>query len=63
MNLDSSLDLYNKAFSVTDDGIWDWNLEADTIYFSPTWNTMLGYKDDEIKNDFYAWESLYIQMI
>jgi PAS domain S-box-containing protein len=57
-NLESSLDLYNKAFNVTDDGIWDWNLEKNIVYFSPTWKNMLGYDINEIKNDFTQWEKL-----
>ncbi len=56
--LENSLDLLNKAFSVTDDGIWDWNLEKNIVYFSPRWKTMLGYNEDEIKNDFLGWENL-----
>lgn len=31
-------------------GIWDWNLETDTIYFSDMWKTMLGYGPGELSN-------------
>ncbi|MCB0221596.1 MAG: EAL domain-containing protein, partial [Chrysiogenetes bacterium] len=32
----------------TNDGIWDWDLEEDRIYFSERWLAMLGYKPGEI---------------
>jgi PAS domain S-box-containing protein len=38
----------NLAISAVDDGIWDWDLRAGTIYFSPKWKAMLGYADDEL---------------
>ena len=53
-----SLDLLNKAFIATDDGIWDWNVVENSVYYSPRWKAMLGYTNDEIKNDFLGWEKL-----
>lgn len=36
-------------------GIWDWNLQTNEIYFSPIWKNLLGYKDDEIKDELDTW--------
>ncbi len=43
------------ALEGLDQGVWDWNMEADTVYFSPGWKAMLGYGDDEIGNHFDEW--------
>src|SRR5690606_24552157 len=39
------------------DGVWDWDLLSDRIYFSPTWKTLLGYAEDEIGDSPEEWRS------
>ncbi len=56
--LKKSDERFNLAMQATSDGIWDWNLISNAIYYSPGWKSMLGYADDEIKNEFSEWERL-----
>jgi len=49
---------FELAMSASQDGLYDWNLVNNTIYYSPAWKRMLGYKDDELTNDYSVWEKL-----
>ena len=40
------------------DGVWDWDLTTNQVYYSTRWKEMLGYTDREVKNHFSSWESL-----
>ena len=44
------------AFSGNRDGLWDWDLINNTVYFSQRWKEMLGYRNDEIENTFSTWQ-------
>ena len=47
---------FNLAMQASNDGLFDWNLETNEIYYSPGWKRMLGYQDHELANDFTVWE-------
>ncbi len=49
---------FDLAMKATKDGIYDWDLLTDGIYYSPGWKKMLGYEDHELENKFSVWENL-----
>jgi PAS domain S-box-containing protein len=54
--LRESRERFDLAVRGSDAGIWDWDLRTNAVYFSPRWKGMIGYKDEELKNDFKEWE-------
>ncbi len=42
----------------SNDGFWDWNIAAGTIYFSPHFPTMLGYAPGEVRPTRESWDAL-----
>ncbi|MEE4240965.1 MAG: ABC transporter substrate binding protein, partial [Desulfopila sp.] len=53
-----SKERFTLAMQAATDGIFDWNLETNDIYYSPAWKQMLGYREDELENRFSEWERL-----
>ncbi|MRI34886.1 hypothetical protein EOPP23_18060 [Endozoicomonas sp. OPT23] len=56
--LRESEERYQLAMDAASDGLWDWDIANDRIYFSPRYQTMLGYRGDEMVNTPLAWRRL-----
>ena len=37
------------------DGLWDWDLTTDRIYYAPRWKAIIGYEDEEIGDSILEW--------
>jgi PAS domain S-box-containing protein len=46
---------WQLALAGSDEGVWDWNIVADTFWFSPRWKGILGFADEEITNTRDSW--------
>jgi diguanylate cyclase (GGDEF)-like protein/PAS domain S-box-containing protein len=43
------------ALRGANDGIWDWDVAHDTVFYSPRWKSMLGYREHEIATTRGEW--------
>ncbi|MFH1063081.1 MAG: EAL domain-containing protein [Candidatus Omnitrophota bacterium] len=46
---------YAIAAEGSNDGLWDWDLKTNKVYYSPRWKAMLGFKEDEIDSTPETW--------
>ncbi len=55
--LRESEERYALAMRGSNDGLWDWNLRSNQIYFSPRWKAIIGYGENEFEDDLHEWFS------
>jgi diguanylate cyclase (GGDEF)-like protein/PAS domain S-box-containing protein len=53
--LRESEERYALAANGANDGLWDWDLTTNKVYFSSRWKSMLGFEDSEIGHHIDEW--------
>ena len=56
--LEEAVERFALAVRGANDGIWDWDLITNDIWFSPRWKQILGYEDRELENRSETWRDL-----
>ncbi len=56
--LRNSQERYALSSEGANDGLWDWDISGDKIYYSPRWKSMLGFEEHELTRGFEDWEDL-----
>ena len=56
-DLKESEERYAVAMRGANDGLWDWNITKNEVYWSPRWKTLLGYNDAQVGGSPEEWLS------
>ncbi len=46
------------AIEAAGDGLWDWDISNNHVFFSKTWKQMLGYEENDISNNLDEWKRI-----
>ena len=55
MSLLASEERWQLAVSGSNEGVWDWNIEGNKMWFSPRWKIMLGFAAEELPDRYDEW--------
>lgn len=56
--LRKSEERYQLALLAAKDGIYDFDIKNNKMFYSNSWKNMLGYQDEDIEDSYDVWESL-----
>ena len=56
--LRESEERFKLAMEANRDGLWDWNVSTDEVYYSPAYAAMLGYSSGELPGHVNSWADL-----
>lgn len=56
--LKNSEERFQLAVEGSNDGIWDWNVITNKVYYAPRFKEILGYSDNELGDDITDWSNL-----
>ena len=54
--LQKSEERLKYALEGSEEGVWDWNMETNEVYFSLQWKQMLGFEEHEVSSALHEWE-------
>ena len=49
---------FQLAMQASKEGLWDWNIKTNEVYFSPGYAEMLGYQQQELEKIHASWKNL-----
>ena len=59
--LAASRERFGLAVRGSTDGIWDWDIARNNIYFSTRFKELLGYNYEEMENRLEEWERVFYE--
>lgn len=52
LQLEKAKERFMLAVNGSNDGIWDWDIDTNSLFLSKKWKEMLGYEEAELKDEF-----------